>query len=161
MAKTKVSIFSEPELIDNLIKARLQTFSRKGGHTNNKIQSWTEEEIELRNAVVYEYIAKQACSKEETARQISTRWDISMQQARKYVRSALDDFAASWEEEDKNKLRQRYIDRLEGVMQDALESRDRQSALRAQEIINKLNGLYEDKSKIEIEGNIPLTFDFS
>lgn len=157
----KIDIFSEPELIDGVIKGRLQTFSRKGGHTNNKIQSWTDEEIELRNAVIYDYIAKQACSKEETARQISTRWDISMQQARKYVKSALDEFAANWEEEDKNKLRQRYIDRLEGVMQEALESRDRQSVLRAQEIINKLNGLYEDKSKIEIEGNIPLTFDFS
>lgn len=159
MCKDKISIFSKPDFIDGLIKSRLQTFSRKGGHTNNKVQSWTQEEIELRNAVIYDYISKQACSREETARQISARWDISMAQARKYIKSALDDFCANWEQEDKDKLRQRYIEKLESIQQEALESGDRQSALRAQEQISKLNGLYEEKSKIEIEGN--LVFDFS
>ena len=157
----KIDIFSQPELIDGIIKGRINSFSKRGGKSNNKVYNWTEDELELRNAVIYDYIAKQACSKEETARQIASRWDISMTSARRYVKSALDDFSANWEQEDKDKLRERYIEKLEGIMQDALEAHDRQSALRAQEIINKLNGLYEEKSKIEIEGNIPLTFDFS
>lgn len=161
MAKTKVSIFSEPDLIDGVIKNRINSFSPRGGKSNNKIAGWSEEEVELRNAVIYDYIAKQACSREETARQISARWNVSMTQARRYVRSAMDDFFANYTEEDKEKLRRTYLDRLEAIQQEAIEARDWQSALRAQEIINKLNGLYEEKTKVEIEGKIPLTFDFS
>ena len=157
----KIDIFSEPELIDNLIKTRLSAFPRKGGQGNTRLISWTDEEIELRNAVIYDYIAKQACSREETARRISKRWDISIQNARKYIKMALEDFAANWEQEEKDKLRKRYIDRIEKIMNDSIQRNDRKAALKCQDMINKLNGLYEETNKIEIEGNVPLTFNFS
>lgn len=161
MKEKKINIFSEPEVIDSLIKNRLSTFSRKGGTFNNKANNWTEDELEIRNAVILDYIGKQGCSREETARQISIRWDITMSCARSYVAKAIKDFAANWSEEDKDEIRKTYINRVEGILQEALENHQLDSAMKAQEMLNKINGLYSEKQQIELSGNIPIVFDFS
>ena len=158
---SKINIFSEPEIIDGLMKSRLKTFSRKGGTFSNKTNNWTEEELEIRNGVILDYIGKQGLSREETARQIATRWDINMNTARKYVTMAIKALADNWTEEDKDQVRKLYIEKIEAIMQEALERNQLDSAMKAQDMLNKIHGLYSEKQQVELQGNIPIVFDFS
>ena len=81
----KINIFSDPEKIDAVIKSRLSMFSRKGGTQKNDQVKWTEEELELRDAVIIDYITVNGLSRERTAQQIADRWDVSMNTARTWV----------------------------------------------------------------------------
>lgn len=155
----KVTIFSDPQVIDGIIKNRINSFSARGAKNNRT--SWTEDEIELRNAVVLDYIGKQGMSREETARQLSNRWSISMPTARNYVRDAIKDFVAIYKDKDKQEIFETYTNRLEGILQNALDNNQKDIALKTLDILNKMNGFYSDKTKIEVEGNIPISFDFS
>ena len=66
----KVNIFSEPEKINAIIKSRLAQFSTKGGSQKNSLVKWTESELELRNAVIIDYLTINGLSRERTAQQI-------------------------------------------------------------------------------------------
>ncbi len=158
---SKITIFSDPEIVDNIIKNRINSFSRKGGTFNNKANNWTEDELEIRNAVILDYHIKKGCSREETARQISQRWDITMACARNYVAKAIASLADNWKEEERDEVRKKYIARIEGIMQQAIERNQYDTAMKAQEMLNKINGLYSEKQQIELQGNIPIIFDFS
>ena len=78
MAQNKISIFDRPEQIDAVINAKLASMPRKNGKANSKANAWTKDEIELRNAVIMQYIAEQGLSKERTAQQLTNRWDITI-----------------------------------------------------------------------------------
>ncbi len=59
MATSKISIFDRPEQIDAVINAKLALMPATGGKGNSKKNAWTEDEMELRNAVIMQYIAEQ------------------------------------------------------------------------------------------------------
>ena len=156
----KVNIFSEPETIDAVIKSRLAQFSTKGGSQKNSSVKWTEPEIELRNAVILDYLTTNCLSREQTARQIADRWDVTMATARKYVREAITTFCDNAVEESDEVVKKMFEEKLQGILQDAIDAKDRQSSLRALEIYAKAKGFYREKSDINLtaEGNI--RFDF-
>lgn len=159
MAKTKVSIFDEPEKIDSVIKLRLQSFTRKGGNCHPKTASWLPEEIELIDAVIFDYITKQGLSREETARQISSRWNIGMSTARKYIKEAIQRFANSFEN-DTEELRKIFLERCETILQDALETSNPDTALKAMDLMAKSLGFYKDNKSIELTGDNTIHFEF-
>ena len=99
MAQKKVNIYSTPEEIDAVIKSRISQFSKKGGGQKNDLVKWTEEELELRDAVVIDYLNSNCLSREKTAQAIADRWDVSIGTARKYVKEAVVRFCKNAVEE--------------------------------------------------------------
>lgn len=157
---TKVNIFSTPEMIDAVIKSKLAQFSTKGGSQKNSLVKWTEEELELRDAVILDYITSNGLSREKTAQQISDRWDITMATARKYVQQAIVRFCDNVVEESEEVRKKIFEERLHAIYEDAINSKDRQSSLKAIDILNKMNGMYKDKSDVNLTVDGSITFDF-
>lgn len=156
-----ISIFDRPEQIDAVINAKLAQMPANGGKANAKKNAWTPEELELRNAVIMQYICEQGLSKERTAQQLTNRWNISIKTARSYVRMAIDAFANSYTEEDQEKQRQMWLERCEQILQDAIDSRDKASALKALDLIGKSMGIYNEKKDVNVSGDVDIKFDFS
>lgn len=158
--KEKVNIFSEPEKVDAIIKSRLAQFSTKGGTQKNSLVKWTEAELELRDAVIMDYLTVNGLSRERTAQQIADRWDVSMQSARNYVRDAITRFAKNYVEIDEATRKKLFEEKLQSIYEDAVSAKDRQSSLRAIDILNKMNGMYTDKSDVNVNVDGKITFEF-
>ena len=158
--KEKVNIFSDPEKVDAIIKSRLAQFSTKGGTQKNSLVKWTEAELELRDAVIMDYLTVNGLSRERTAQQIADRWDVSMQSARNYVRDAITRFAKNYVEIDEATRKKLLEERLQSIYEDAVSAKDRQSSLRAIDILNKMNGMYTDKSDVNVNVDGKITFEF-
>lgn len=156
----KVNIFSKPEEIDAVIKSKLAQFSTKGGKQKNSLVKWTDEEIELRDAVIIDYITTNGLSREKTAQQISSRWDISMVTARKYVAEAIKHFCDNVVEESEAVRKKLFEEKLQSIYEDAVIAKDRQSSLRAIDILNRMNGMYTDKSDVNLSVDGKITFEF-
>lgn len=158
--KEKVNIFSEPEKVDAIIKSRLAQFSTKGGTQKNSLVKWTEAELELRDAVIMDYLTVNGLSRERTAQQIADRWDVTMQSARNYVRDAITRFAKNYVEIDEATRKKLFEEKLQSIYEDAVSAKDRQSSLRAIDILNKMNGMYTDKSDVNVNVDGKITFEF-
>ena len=158
--KEKVNIFSDPEKVDAIIKSRLAQFSTKGGTQKNSLVKWTEAELELRDAVIMDYLTVNGLSRERTAQQIADRWDVSMQSARNYVKDAITRFAKNYVEIDEATRKKLFDERLQSIYEDAVSAKDRQSSLRAIDILNKMNGMYTDKSDVNVNVDGKITFEF-
>lgn len=156
----KVNIFSEPEKIDAVIKSRLAQFSTKGGCQKNSLVKWTEEEIELRDAVVIDYITVNGLSREKTAQQLMDRWDITINTARKYVTEAVKHFCDNAVEESEEMRKKLFEEKIQSIYEDAVTAKDRQSSLKAIDMLNKMNGMYKDKSDVNLTVDGSISFDF-
>ena len=53
-----------------------------------------------------------------------------------------------------------FEDKILSILQDAIDSKDRQSSLRAMDILNKMNGMYTDKSDVNLTVDGSISFDF-
>lgn len=161
MAQNKISIFDRPEVIDAIINAKLAQMPANGGKANSRKNAWTPEELEVRNAVIMQYICDQGLSKERTAQQLTNRWNIAMKTARTYVKQAIEAFANTFTEEDQEKQRQMWLERCEQILQDAIDTGDKQSALKALDLMGKSMGLYIEKKDVNVQGDVDIKFDFS
>ena len=83
-----------------------------------------------------------------------------MDTARRWVKMAIDDFAAAYSEEDQEKARKMWLERCEQILQDAIDSRDKASALKALDLIGKSMGIYTEKKDVNLQGDVDIKFDF-
>lgn len=157
----KVNIFSDPEKIDALINSRLEQFPRKGGKTSSRNVTWSEDELQIIDGVIWEYISTQGLSREATAQQLYNRWDISLSTARRYVSDSIKRMAATYTDEDQVEQRRVWLERCESILQDCLDTRDKQSALKALDLMGKTLGLYKENKDINLSGDNTIHFDFS
>ena len=54
----KLTIFSEPEVIDSIINSRLKQFPAKGAHQNSRKVGWSDDELQLIDSVIWDYTKK-------------------------------------------------------------------------------------------------------
>lgn len=149
----------DPDKIDEIIKARLAAFSRKGGcHINNQI-NWTEEEIELRNSVIISYLTENCLSKRRTAQELVARWGIHIKTAEEYIRNAVKDFCKR-NTLDPEEQRKMFLEQLQNLIQDSLTSGNRDSALKAFDMVAKAQGLYVNKSETTLKSDGSINFNF-
>lgn len=156
----KITIWDDPDIIDSVIKSRLATFQRKGGKGNGgHVAKWTEDELELRDAVIWDYMTKQGLSREETARQISSRWGVILNTGRKYVTEAINHLANLYTEEEAQNAKKLFMERLESILQTCLEDHMTDTALRTLDLMGKAQGLYTEKKEVKVEAdNIQFKF---
>ena len=157
----KVNIFSSPEEIDSLINSRLKQFPRKGGKSCSKHVSWSEAEIQIIDSVIWDYMAKQGLSREATAQQIYSRWDISLSTARKWITDSIKRIANTYSEEEQEEVRRVWLERCESILQDAISTRDTQNALKALDLMAKSLGLYKETKDVNLDVDGGISFDFS
>ena len=161
MERNSVNIFSEPDKIDSLINSRLQQFPRKGGKQSSKNVTWSNEEISIIDSVIWDYISKQGLSREATAQQLYSRWDISLSTARRYVTDSIKRMANTYTKEEQEEVRRVWLERCESILQDAISTRDTQNALKALDLMAKSLGLYKETKDINVDGDNTIHFDFS
>ena len=161
MERNSINIFSNPDEIDALINSRLQQFPRKGGKTSSRNVSWSDSELQIIDSVILDYIAKQGLSREATAQQIYSRWDISLSTARKWITDSIKRIANTYSEEEQEEVRRVWLERCESILQECLESKDKQNALKALDLMAKSLGLYKENKDINLDVDGGISFDFS
>lgn len=161
MERNSINIFSNPDEIDSLINSRLKQFPRKGGKTSSRNVSWSEPELQIIDSVIWDYISKQGLSREATAQQLYSRWDISMSTARRYVMDSIKRMANTYTKEEQEEVRRVWLERCESILQDAISTRDTQSALKALDLMAKSLGLYKETKDINVDGDNTIHFEFS
>lgn len=161
MERNSINIFSNPDEIDALINSRLQQFPRKGGKTSSRNVSWSDAEIQIIDSVIWDYISKQGLSREATAQQIYSRWDISLSTARRYVTDSIKRMADTYTKEEQEEVRRVWLERCESILQDAITSGDKQNALKALDLMAKSLGLYKETKDINVDGDNTIHFEFS
>ena len=157
----KVNIFSSPEEIDSLINSRLKQFPRKGGRSCSKHVSWSDAEIQIIDSVIWDYMAKQGLSREATAQQIYSRWDISLSTARKWITDSIKRIANTYSQEEQEEVRRVWLERCESILQECIETRDKQNALKALDLMGKSLGLYKESKDVNLDVDGGISFDFS
>ena len=159
--KNNINIFSSPEEIDSLINSRLKQFPRKGGKSCSKHVSWSDAEIQIIDSVIWDYMAKQGLSREATAQQIYSRWDISLSTARKWITDSIKRIANTYSQEEQEEVRRVWLERCESILQECIETRDKQNALKALDLMGKSLGLYKENKDINLDVDGGISFDFS
>lgn len=158
--ENKINVFSDPEKVDAIIKSRLAQFSTKGGCQRNSSVKWTDAELELRDAVIMDYLTVNGLSRERTAQQIASRWDVTLVSARNYIKDAITRFSKNYIEIDDETRKKIFEEKINAIFEDAIDAKDRQSSLRAMDMLNKMNGLYKDKSDVNLTVDGSISFDF-
>ena len=161
MERNSINIFSNPDDIDALINSRLKQFPRKGGKTSSRNVSWSDAELQIIDSVIWDYIAKQGLSREATAQQIYSRWDISLSTARKWITDSIKRIANTYTKEEQEEVRRVWLERCESILQDAISTRDTQNALKALDLMAKSLGLYKETKDINVDGDNTIHFEFS
>ena len=146
--------YLDDDEIDSIIINRIHSTSRRGGKGE-----WTEEEIMLRNSVVLDYLGK-GVSRNETRKILMRRWDVSDASARRYIKDALEELVADYDEFSEY-TREQHLQRLEEILEDAMAHSDRKSALSALDQMGKINGLFVDRKDVRVSGDEPISFEFS
>ena len=159
--KNSINIFSNPEEIDSLINSRLKQFPRKGGKSCSKHVSWSEAEIQIIDSVIWDYMAKQGLSREACAQQIYSRWDISLSTARKWITDSIKRIANTYSQEEQEEVRRVWLERCESILQECIETRDKQNALKALDLMGKSLGLYKESKDVNLDVDGGISFDFS
>lgn len=144
------------EQIDNIIKEEIRRMSPNSGIRKVKIGSWREEPLFLRRQEIMKLYGK-GMTKISIMNEIMNRWGCKKTTAFKYVEDAIDFIVESYKE-DMDKLKNIIMNRLEYLAEDAMDNRDRKSALKAYDQLSKLAGLYEEK--VKTENNTVISFDF-
>ena len=159
--KNSINIFSNPEEIDSLINSRLKQFHRKGGRSCSKHVSWSEAEIQSIDSVICDYMAKQGLSREACAQQIYSRWAISLSTARKWITDSIKRIANTYSQEEQEEVRRVWLERCESILQECIETRDKQNALKALDLMGKSLGLYKESKDVNLDVDGGISFDFS
>lgn len=142
------------EEIDVLIKKELSNQTKNGGNR----RGWNERIEKLRHTVVIAYIRK-GYSKKQTIDALCDRWDICDTTAYNYYNAALEYLGELNTGEDIGKVKQKQTERIEGMLQLALERGNYTNAARAMDMLNKINGLYTENQNITVDGDIKFEFD--
>lgn len=117
---------------------------------------WTEPLLNLRNSVIFDLMFKRGYSKAKTIQTLQARWQIGMQKCYDYINDAMDALRETYQD-DVETIRQKQLEKLQQLYDDAMEHNDRKNALTALDQINKLNGIYNEQKTITIQ---EVKFDF-
>lgn len=79
---------------------------------------------------------------------------MSDRQAGKLLRDALKDLQEAVSDIDINDIKAEYIERIEQLYETSIEKNDIKSALKAQDMLNKMNQLYIEKQEVTVTNDV-------
>ena len=92
--------------------------------------------------------------KRKVVLEIMDRYDISEGEAYRLVREALKDIQESTKDFDITDLRTEYVERINSWIEKAIEKNDMKTALKCQEMLNKINQLYVEKQEVTVTNDV-------
>lgn len=122
-----------------------------------KIQRRIHPEKELRKTKILEWI-KEGKSKSTILTSIKTEFNVGRTQSYRLFHSVLLDISSTVDI-DISETKSLYIERIEGMLEKALNSGDIKTALRCQDQLNKIQGLYTEKQELTVTNDI-IKFNF-
>lgn len=148
--------FITPEEADVAIKAQIE----EGRKNRTNAHPWPQDLLLIRNSIIVEYICRQGLSNYNCALQISSRWGIAVKTAQAWIRDAMS-CLAEHATTDFDALRQKHIERLEDILESALNNGSNDVALKSLDQLSKILGLNVDKKDVKLSGgDEPIKFDF-
>lgn len=145
------------EQIDNIIKAELFRVNPRNGVKIKRCgMTWREEPLFLRRQEIMKLYGK-GMTKMSIMNEIMNRWECKKTTAYVYLEDAID-YIVECYKGDADRMKDIIMHRLESLAEDALDNRDRKSALKAYDQMSKLAGLYEEK--VKTENMTTIQFDF-
>lgn len=91
---------------------------------------------------------------------LMNKYGLSEKQSRKYLHDAFTKIYEASNIINPEELKMLYIDRIESLMNQAIEGNRLQIAAKLQDMLNKMNGMYVDKQEINVTSdNIKFKFD--
>ena len=109
---------------------------------NNKVRAYLDDIISL---------LRKGWSRSKCVKHMMNQYDMCRQTASKYVHDAYVDIYEASAGIDLSLLKEQYIDRIESMLQTAIETNKFDQAARLQEMLNRINGMYVDKQEIKAE----------
>lgn len=142
MTKRKESNKKTMKLIQ---MAEIKTISRE-------MQNPTPE-TQRRKLEILEKVRK-GKSKNKIIQETKVAYDLSDRQAGKLLRDALKDLQEATAEIDINDIKAEYVERIEQLYETSISKNDIKSALKAQDMLNKLNNLYVEKQEVTVTNDV-------
>lgn len=90
---------------------------------------------------------------------IMDRYDISEGEAYRLVREALKDLQENTKDFDITDLRTEYVERINSWIETAVQNKDMKTALKCQDMLNKINQLYVEKQEVTVTNDV-IKFNF-
>lgn len=125
--------------------------------TIREMQNPTQE-TQRRKMEILEKVRK-GKSKNKIIQETKDAYDLSDRQAGKLLRDALKDLQEATAEIDINDIKAEYIERIEQLFETAVSKNDMKSALKAQDMLNKMNQLYVEKQEVTVTNDV-IKFNF-
>lgn len=138
--------------------AYLRDACYRKAHGGQKNRKWTETELSVRREAIY-YEMGQGKSYSKMVYDLQQRWGASERTIRSYIKDAKEQLVL-YNEESKEHFRNKMIEKLERLADDALANNDRKSALAAYDQISKLNGAYVQKVEADVKEETTISFKF-
>lgn len=158
--KAKINKLIEDETkVDAIIRNRLQTFPARGGKSNVKAQRWLPEELEVRDALILDYLGRRCCTREYVVGELSTRYNVAPDTVRLWIREALQRCVENGKISEEQQ-REDFLNKVSSILQSAIDNGEKKTALRAIDILAKTFGFYSSTKDINIstDGSIKLDF---
>ena len=117
--------------------------------TIRKMERPTMETKRRKKEVLQKY--RKGWSRKKICDWLSDQYNISETQAYKIIHDAILDLCESTKEVDYEEIRKSQLERAEELLEIAREKNDIKSAIKAQDMINRLNNLYIERQEIKAE----------
>lgn len=105
-------------------------------------------------------MVRSGVSKTKIKTYLKEKYEISDKTVYKIVHDALADLNEAYSNIDVGELKSEYAERIESWVEKAINSGDINTALKAQDMLNKLQGLYTEKKDINLNTDT-ITFEFN
>ena len=155
LEKKGIFKYLTPEEIDAAMKTRINEHRDIKGSRNRE---WQEDELMMRRQVILDYMG-QGLSRRRIVEHLCDRWGINLRTAYVYYTDAIR-FLAKDSEKFVEFNRDKMIERLEYICNEAVDSGNYREAVMACAEMNKILGLAAETKKIEIK-ELQTTFKFS
>lgn len=105
-------------------------------------------------------MVRNGVSKTKIKTYLKEKYEISDKTVYKIVHDALADLNEAYSDIDVGELKAEYAERIESWVEKAINSGDINTALKAQDMLNKLQGLYTENKNINLNTD-NITFEFN
>lgn len=154
---TDFAQFTDDEIIDGVMKKRINTFTSRGGKRNQKDTGWQPNELKLRDTVIMDLLCRKCMPRNKIINQLMARWDISSVTASRYITEAIRRFEGTYgaDEEENRKL---FLQSCSELLEEVKDKKKYDQIIKTLDLIGKSGGLYSSKQNVSLDGNINFTF---
>ena len=143
-----------PEQYDEKIRAIFE--KKRELPTQSHYRKWTENELSIRReAILREFGMGKSYSK--LCYELVDRWGITLKVAKECIKDVYEQLKLNYKEE-LDAYKEKMIEKLERLADDAERHGDRKAMLAAYDQINKIQGVYSQKVEADVKST--MTFDF-